>query len=49
MDLRWTQTNTCSIYSNNMQTDVILPSKLFKEPQIRICTTLVLRPADLTF
>jgi hypothetical protein len=32
-----------------MQTDVFLTSNLFKEPQIRICTTLVLGPADLNF
>jgi len=43
------QINTCSIYSYSMQTDVFLTSNLFKKLQIRICTTLVLGLADLTF
>jgi hypothetical protein len=32
-----------------MQTDMFLTSNLFKEPQIRIGTTLVLRPVNLMF
>jgi hypothetical protein len=43
------QTNTSSVYSYNMHQACFCPQPCFKEPQIRICTTLVSGPAILTF